>query len=113
MNGVEATGLPSGYGLYLLQTLVALGVVCLLAWVVLRFGLRRLYGVGRRDRPLMRVVDHLSLEPRRSLYLVEVEGKRLLLGTGEQGMSLLTEVDPAPVEPAEEDATTTRSDDPG
>ena len=92
MNGVEVTGMPAGYGIYLLQTLIALGAVCLLAYVVIRYGLKRLYGAGRQGERL-RVLEHLPLEPRRSIYLVEVAGKQLLIGTSEGGVSLLSEVE--------------------
>ncbi len=87
MNGVEPTMLSGGYGLYLVQTLLALGAVCLLAWIVLRWGLKRVYGRGREGR-LMRVVDRLPLEPRRALWVVEVAGRYLLLSTSEQGSAI-------------------------
>lgn len=82
---------PSGYGLYLLQTLLALGAVCALAYVVLRWGAKRLYGIGRPGQQ-MRLVERLPLDPRRSLYLVEVAGRQLLVGSSENGVTLLTEV---------------------
>lgn len=94
MNGTEVTALPSGYGVYLFQTVLALAAVCLLAYVVLRFGLKRLYGVGRgSDSNLLRVVERLPLDPRRALYLVEVAGRYVLLGTSETGVTFLTEVE--------------------
>lgn len=94
MNGVEVSTLPAGYGVYLFQTILALAAVCLLAYVALRFGLKRLYGVGRGgERNILRVVERLPLDPRRSLYLVEVAGRYVLLGTSESGVSFLTEVD--------------------
>lgn len=92
MNGADV-GMTTGYGLYLVQTLLALGAVCLLAFVVLRFGVKRLYGRAREGSTL-RVVEHLALEPRRSVYLVEVGERYLLLGTGETGVRFLTEVEP-------------------
>jgi hypothetical protein len=41
----------------------------------------------------MGVVARLPLEPRRSLYVVEVAGKTLLVGTSEMGLSVLSELD--------------------
>ena len=35
----------------------------------------------------------MPLEPRRSLYVVEVAGKTLLVGTSEMGLSVLSELD--------------------
>jgi hypothetical protein len=39
------------------------------------------------------VVARLPLEPRRSLYIIEVAGKTLLVGTSEMGLSVLSELD--------------------
>jgi flagellar biogenesis protein FliO len=39
------------------------------------------------------VVARVPLEPRRSLYVVEVAGKTLLVGTSEMGLSVLSELD--------------------
>jgi flagellar protein FliO/FliZ len=103
---------PTGYGLYLLQTLLALGAVCVIAYVVLRWGAKRLYGVGRQGQRL-RLVERLPLEPRRSLYLVEVAGRVLLIGSSESGVTLVAEIE----REEEGDAPTTtrgdRSPDPG
>jgi flagellar biogenesis protein FliO len=39
------------------------------------------------------VVARMPLEPRRSLYVVEVAGKTLLVGTSEMGLNVLSELD--------------------
>lgn len=96
--------LPSGYGAALLQTIVSLIAVCLLAWLLLRWGARKGFGAGARGGRV-RVIERVALDARRSLYLVEVGNKVLLVGTGDGAApSLLTEVDPeaipsAPAEP--------------
>ena len=82
-----------GYGLYLLQTLLALGGVCLLAWVFLRWGARRLYGGMGGGR--MHIVERVALGPRAALFLVEVGGKVLVVGAGEGAPRLVAEIDPA------------------
>ena len=88
---------PTGYGWLLLRALLALAAVCLLAYVVLRFLSRRVYGAAAGGG-LMRVVARLPLEPRRSLYLVEVAGRYLLVGLGENGApTTLAEIDAATV----------------
>jgi hypothetical protein len=69
--------LPGGYGVALLQTLLALGAVCVLAWVVLRWSAKAGFGIGRGQ--------HL-----------EIVKRMLLLGVGEGAApNLLTEVDPS------------------
>jgi flagellar biogenesis protein FliO len=86
-----------GYGLFLFETLLILVGVCVLAWLVLRFGVRRLYGAagaaGAAGDPL-RVVARLPLEPRRTVYIVEAAGKTLLVGASEAGpLTVLAELD--------------------
>jgi len=91
----------TGYGWLLFETLVALAGVCLLALVALRWGLRRLgapgipAGAGGR----IRVLERLAVDPRRSLLLVEVGGRILLVGTGDGPMAMLAEIDPAALPP--------------
>lgn len=98
-----ASDLPGGYGVALLQTLLALGAICILAWVVLRWSARRGLGTGRGR---VRVLERVPLDRGRSLYLVEVGGRVLLLGAGEGAApSMLAELDPdelpaAPERPA-------------
>ena len=81
--GAEAAELPGGYGVALLQTLLALAGVCVLAWVVLRWlaqrGLGTLGGGGTR----VKVIERVPLDARRTLWLVKVGGKVLLIGAGD------------------------------
>lgn len=89
MLGAATGELTSGYGAYLVQTTLALLAVCALAIVVLRL-LRRRVGAGGRG---LRVVARLGLEPRRSLYVIEVAGRYLLVGVGDGPMTMLAELD--------------------
>jgi len=94
-----------GYGLALVQTLLALVAVCGLAWAALRVASR---GGFLRVRPRhITVLEHTSLGPRRALYLVRVGGRTLLLGASDASVSTLAELgpgdldpDPAPIPPA-------------
>jgi flagellar protein FliO/FliZ len=83
-----------GYGAYLLQTLLVLAVVCVAAWAILRFGLRRLYPASAASAGAIRVVARLPIEPRRTLYIIEAGGKSLLVGVTDGGMTTLAELDP-------------------
>jgi flagellar protein FliO/FliZ len=92
-----ASEAPGGYGIALLQTIFALAAVCVLAWVVLRWSARRGLGVGRGR---IRVIERVPLEGRRSLYLIEIGERVLLVGAGEGGApALLTELDPSELPP--------------
>jgi flagellar protein FliO/FliZ len=93
----------ASYGDLLLTSLVVLGAVCVAAFVVVRLA-GRLLATGRsRGAHLLAVVARLPLEPRRSLYVVEVAGKTLLIGTSEMGLSLLSELDTGQVRAQVED----------
>ncbi|MCS7080003.1 MAG: flagellar biosynthetic protein FliO [Chloracidobacterium sp.] len=94
---------PAGSGFFwaLLQTLAALGIVCAVAYVTLRVILPKLGGLGlRRSAGLVHVVDALPLEPRRTLYVIEVNGKYLLVGASEAGLQIIETLDAAAVEQA-------------
>ena len=93
-NGVAG----ASYGDLLVTSLIVLGVVCVAAFVAVRL-FARLLSTGRsRGAQLMNVVSRVALEPRRSLYVVEVAGKTLLVGTSEMGLSVLSELDGKEVE---------------
>lgn len=84
---------PPSLGAALAQTLLVLGAVCALAWWVLRQAARR--GVGRSPAGVITVVDRVALDPRRTLFVVRVGPKALLLGGSDGGLSVLSELDPA------------------
>jgi flagellar biosynthetic protein FliO len=81
-----------------LLTVLLLSGLCVAALLA-----RRALG-GRAAVGDMRVVGRLAIEPRRSLVLVDVGGRRFLVGVGEGPMTLLAELAPttemtaAPVE---------------
>jgi flagellar protein FliO/FliZ len=95
MFGNGAAG--ASYGDLLITSLVVLGAVCVAAFVVVRLVGRFFMTARSRGGQVMAVVAKLPLEPRRSLYVVEVAGKTLLVGTSEMGLSLLSELDVAEV----------------
>ncbi len=83
----------ASYGDLLVTSLLVLGGVCVAAFVLVRL-LGRFLATGRvRGAHLLDVVARVPLEPRRSLYVVEVAGKTLLVGTSEMGLSVLSELD--------------------
>jgi flagellar biogenesis protein FliO len=83
----------ASYGDLLITSLLVLGGVCVAGFVLVRLAGRFLATGRTRGAHLMDVIARVPLEPRRSLYVVEVAGKTLLVGTSEMGLSVLTELD--------------------
>jgi len=84
-----------GYGIFLLETLLALGIIALAAWALVRFGRGRLFrGKGARR---IKIVERLPLDTRRSLYVVEVDGSSLLVGAADGSVRVLKELGPSAV----------------
>lgn len=81
----------SGFAGYIVQSVAVLVALALLAWVLARFVGPRLRAVGGRTR--LRVVERLVLEPRRTLYVVEVDGAPLLIGVSDGSVRLLKPLD--------------------
>lgn len=68
--------------------LIGLTVACAAALVLLKRQAR-----ARAETAGMRVVGRLGLEPRRSIYLVEVGGRCFMVGVGDGPMTMLGEVE--------------------
>ena len=77
-------------------TLLVLGLVAALAWLVRRGPLARLAAKGRP----VSVESAIPLGDRRSLVIVSVEGRRLLLGMTQTSISLVTELRAGTTDPA-------------
>lgn len=91
MQAGTAAPAVGGYGELALTSLLVLVVVCVVVLVVARYAGRWLGGRRRGDE-LVVVRARVPLEPRRSLYLIEVGGRTLLVGSSEGGVTLLTEL---------------------
>lgn len=88
-----------------LRVLVSLACVLGLIWFAHR-RLARTAAVRRQRAATMSVVGRQTLGGKNGLALVDVAGRRLLLGVGEQGVTLLTELEV----PAEELAERRRAE---
>lgn len=101
-QGATATG---AYGWALLKVSMALALICLLAYVLVRAAQGR-FGVGRhlggRGGGELRILDRYPLSPRQALWVVEVGGRVFLIGAGEGGITRLAELDPRTMTPREE-----------
>lgn len=85
----------------LVQTTIALALVCGLAILIFRYILPRL-NVVNFNKSIVHVVDGASLDARKRLIVVEVAGKYMLLAMSESGVQLVSELDGEAVEAAVE-----------
>lgn len=86
-------------GWTLARTMLVLAMVIALAWLTLNVGLRRLMGI----RPtvgtnLVSVLERVTLDQKRSLFVVEAAGEILLVGGGDGSLSLISKLDRAEVD---------------
>ncbi|MEN1976984.1 flagellar biosynthetic protein FliO, partial [Cellulomonas olei] len=87
-----------------LRVLLALACVIGLIWVLAR---RAGWGARRRPAgPAVEVVGRQALGRHAGVAVVAVGNRRLLLGYGEQNVTMLTELAPAPAEAPASPATT-------
>lgn len=77
----------------LVQTVLALLFVCGIAYVIFRVILPRL-ATNYGGNSMIRIVDRAGLEARKTLYVIEVAGKWLLVSASEEGVQLVSELDP-------------------
>src|SRR5512140_1063348 len=96
--GASGADLP-GFGGSLALSFLSLALVCVVAYLALRWLARR--PLARGDG-VVRVVSRCTLEPRRSVYVVAAGGRCFLIGVGDGPISLLAELDEAslPAPPA-------------
>jgi flagellar biogenesis protein FliO len=86
----------------LVQTIFALALVIGLAYLIFRVILPRL-AVNYGSNNMVRVVDRIGLEARKSLYVIEVAGKWMLVASSENGVQFIAELDASSAKLAEEE----------
>ena len=84
----------------LIQTLIALAVVCGLAYLLFRIVLPRFTFTGSANS-MVRIVDRVSIDARKSLLIVEVADKWLLIAVSDNGVQTVAELDAAAAKAAE------------
>lgn len=84
----DLPSLASSMGISFLSLLI----VCAAAYLMLRWVSRRTSGVPRDSGPL-RVLARQSLDPKRSVFVIEAAERCFLVGAGEGAMSLIAELD--------------------
>jgi flagellar biogenesis protein FliO len=84
----------------LFRTFVVLGLVIMIVWLSLNFGLRRLVGLKGPlgGASVVTVLERIPLDQKRALFVVKAAGEYLLLGSGEGNLGLVAKLDAAEVE---------------
>lgn len=86
-------------GWTLVRTMVVLVMVVVLAWLVLNVGLRKLMGIRPAlGSSVVRVLERVTLDQKRALFVVEAAGEVLLIGGGEGALALIAKLDGAEIE---------------
>jgi flagellar protein FliO/FliZ len=92
---------PESLGWMLVRTVLVFGGVVALIYLTLNVGLRKLMGlqgVSVGQPSVVSVVERVSLDQRRTLFVVKAAGEYLLVGGGETGLQLLSKLDSGAVE---------------
>ncbi|MFT3838014.1 MAG: flagellar biosynthetic protein FliO [Myxococcaceae bacterium] len=88
------------FGWMLLRTVAVLGVVIMLAWFSLNYGLRKLMGlkpvVGGAS--VVQVLERVPLDNKHSMFVIQAAGEYLLIGGGEGNLQLISKLSKEDVE---------------
>lgn len=88
-------------GFLLFRTLIVLGMVVMMAYVSLNWGLRKMLGLKAPSAgtgSVLSVIERVPLDQRRSLFVVKAAGEYLLVGGSEGSLGLISKLDTAEVE---------------
>lgn len=102
-EGVSSSGEPLEFGRALFQMVVVLGLVCLLAYFTLGKVLPRMMRVdvpASGGRRVLKVIDRLPIDPKRSLMVVKVGEECFFVGATEQQIGLIARLEPDQIDAA-------------
>jgi flagellar biogenesis protein FliO len=90
---------PAGHGAALLRMILSLTIVCAIAYAALHYLAKRVSSPTGRGADSLRVLARLPIEPRRSIFIVRVGARTLVVGSSEAGLETLSELTPAEAAP--------------
>ncbi len=94
----QSTEVPpetTGFGAQLARTALSLLAVCGASWWILRFAAKRGILARPSQSKLLTILDRIALDARRSIVIVKVGEKALVLGVSDEGIRTLSELDAA------------------
>ncbi len=106
--GATREGEELNLGWALARTALVLGIVVLLIYLTLNVGLRRLLGIKPNTaHGLVTVLERVTLDPKRALFVVRAGNEVLLLGGSDASLQLISKLDVAQVDQVHGDAGAT------
>jgi flagellar protein FliO/FliZ len=105
-SAVNADPIPGGVGsvsgeiIEYLKVIAILAVVIVFAFLALRFWLPKLTGIRATAAGPLNVACRLTLEPRKTLYVVRAGSDYVLLAASDSGVQFLTSLDGSRIEAA-------------
>jgi flagellar biogenesis protein FliO len=108
---VDTLNPPMGSWFDYAKTLLVLAAICLLALFAVKVGIPKLRRMAVPTSSYLQIVERYPLEPRKTLYVVKVSGKLLLLASSTEAVHFITTLDPNdnehPVPPPQVDSGNT------
>ena len=92
MGGSAAPADAGNYTALLVSSLIVLALLGAVLWALARWKQGRSGRLGVDATGMLNVRARLTLEPERTLYVVTVGDKTLLLGVGAQGINVVTDL---------------------
>ena len=99
VSDFDSKGEDLNLGWTLARTALVLGIVVSLIYLTLNVGLRKLLGIKpATSHGLVTVLERVTLDQKRALFVVRAGSEVLLLGGSDSNLELITKLDPAEVE---------------
>lgn len=99
VSDFDPKGEDLNLGWTLVRTALVLGIVVSLIYLTLNVGLRKLLGIKpATSHGLVTVLERVTLDQKRALFVVRAGSEVLLLGGSDANLELITKLDPAEVE---------------
>jgi len=94
-SGASVSGVSSSFGIWgFIRMILILALLLGVLYVVLRM-IRKVKPRFAQDGGKIKIIYSKALTPGKVLYIVEAGGKRLLVGSSERSVNLISELDKA------------------
>lgn len=89
--------IPSlSYGWLFAKMILAMIVIIALALVTLKYLLPRMIKLRQNPNSKIAILDYHSLEPRRSIYVLQIENQKVAVGVTEHGINKICDLEVSP-----------------